>query len=219
MGTDITTNGTSVVGRAIPPKRNELGKRSRRALVYATKIHAGQMRKGGDIPYVSHLLAVSALVIEDGGSEDGAIAALLHDTVEDQGGAPRLRKIRKRFGMRVARIVEGCSDTDVQPKPPWRDRKNDYIRHLKEAPPEVIRVSLADKLHNARSILGDYRLEGERPWSRFPSPDAGPLWYYRALATEFRLKTSSPMVDELEHVITELERLHTAALAGGKATA
>ena len=94
--------------------------------------------------------------------------------------------------MRVARIVAGCSDTDVQPKPPWRDRKNDYIRHLKEAPAEVIRVSLADKLHNARAILGDYRLEGERLWSR-SDRDADQLWYYRALATEFRLKTSSPM--------------------------
>ena len=120
--------------------------------------------------------------------------------------------------MRVARIVEGCSDTDVQPKPPWRDRKNDYIRHLKDAPSEVIRVSLADKLHNARSILGDYRLEGERLWSRF-HPDADQLWYYRALATEFRLKTSSPMLDEPDRPYHGARGVHTVALADRKATA
>lgn len=184
----------------------ELTQRFRDALVYAAEAHKSQKRKGTSVPYLSHLLGVSSLVLEDGGSEDEAVAALLHDAVEDQGGAERLNAIRERFGREVAEIVAGCSDADTEPKPPHRERKEAHIEHLEEAPPEVIRVSLADKLHNARAILYDYRQHGEALWQRF-DPDADQLWYYGALANAFRLRTSSPMLAELERVTSELKRL------------
>lgn len=189
----------------------ELTERFTNALVSTAETHASQKRKGTSVPYLSHLLAVAALMLEDGGSEDEAIAALLHDAVEDQGGASRLAEIRARFGERVATIVAGCSDADVQPKPPWRERKETYIRHLAEAPPEVIRVSLADKLHNARAILSDYRQVGDALWQRF-NPEADQLWYYRALSNAFQERTTSPMLAELNRVIDELERLVGAAV-------
>lgn len=173
------------------------------ALVYATEVHAPQRRKGTDVPYVAHLLAVASLVLEDGGDEDEAIAALLHDTIEDHGVTHA--QLAERFGSKVADIVQACSDTDVLPKPPWRARKEAYIAHLAEAPPEVVRVSLADKLHNARSLLFDYRLMGEELWLRF-NPEADQLWYYRSLLDVFRRVSRSPLVDELERVVTELNR-------------
>jgi (p)ppGpp synthase/HD superfamily hydrolase len=183
-----------------------LGAQFEEALTYATQVHAAQRRKGGDVPYVAHLLGVASLVLEDGGGEQEAIAALLHDAVEDQGGAERLADIRARFGDEVAEIVAGCSDTDEVPKPAWRTRKEEYIRHLASAPPEVVRVSLADKVHNARSVLFDYRLMGEELWNRF-NPDADALWYYRSLVVAFRKKSTSPLVDELDRVVSELERI------------
>lgn len=182
-----------------------LGPRFEQALVYASHVHAAQRRKGTPIPYLSHLLAVSALVLEDGGGEEEAIAALLHDAVEDQGGKARLADIAARFGPAAAAIVEGCSDTDVQPKPPWRLRKESYIGRLAEASPAVVRVSLADKLHNARSLLRDYRRMGEELWRRF-DPEADQLWYYRALASALDAASESPLVGELEEVVSELER-------------
>jgi (p)ppGpp synthase/HD superfamily hydrolase len=188
--------------------RQRLGKRFDDSLVYATHVHGAQTRKETEIPYIAHLLAVAALVIEDGGSEDEAIAALLHDAVEDQGGAARLADIRHRFGDAAADIVAASSDTDVLPKPPWRERKEAYIAHLVQAGPQVIRVSLADKLHNARAILGDYRRLGDGLWGRFHS-DSDQLWYYRALVEAFRRVTTSPMIDELDRVVTELEGLAT----------
>ena len=127
--------------------------RFKKALEYATVVHGGQPRKGTSVPYVSHLLAVCALVLEDGGDEDEAIAALLHDAVEDCGGQPRLEDIRWQFGDRVGDIVRACSDTDKTPKPLWKERKTQYIAHARQASPEARRVSCADKLHNARSIL------------------------------------------------------------------
>jgi len=174
------------------------------ALVYATEVHAPQLRKGTNVPYVAHLLAVASLVLEDGGDDDEAIAALLHDAIEDQDVS--FEDIQASFGEHVAEIVQACSDTDVNPKPPWRQRKEDYIAHLAAAQPEVIRVSLADKLHNARSLLFDYRLDGEEMWKRF-NPDADQLWYYRSLVDAFRRVSESPMVDELDRVVTELEHL------------
>jgi HD domain len=183
-----------------------LGPRFDAALVYARNVHGEQLRKETKIPYIGHLLGVASLVIEDGGDEDEAIAALLHDAVENQGGARRLSDIRKRFGKRVAEIVRGCSDTDVQPKPPWRARKEAYIAHLATAPPEVLRVSLADKLHNARAIVADYRLIGPALWTRF-KPDADQLWYYRALVEAFAKRTGGPMLEELDRVVTELEKI------------
>ncbi len=175
------------------------------ALAYAIEVHAGQSRKGTTVPYVAHVLGVCALVLEDGGGEDEAIAALLHDAVEDGGGQPVLVEIRRRFGERVAGIVWACSDTDETPKPPWKERKARYIDHVRVAGPDARRVSCADKLHNARSILRDYRLEGERLWDRFNAPPEEQLWYYRSLVEAFQQPGRTPLVDELERVVGQLE--------------
>jgi GTP pyrophosphokinase len=182
-----------------------LGPRFVDALAYATEVHAGQSRKGTTVPYVTHVLGVCALVLEDGGGEDEAIAALLHDAVEDGGGPPVLAEIRRRFGERVAEIVWACSDTDERPKPPWKERKARYIDHIRVAGPDARRVSCADKLHNARSILRDYRLEGERLWKRFNAPPEEQLWYYRSLVEAFEQPGRTPLVDELERVVGQLE--------------
>jgi (p)ppGpp synthase/HD superfamily hydrolase len=181
---------------------DDLGERFGDAMSWALELHASQRRKGTAIPYAAHLLAVTALVLEDGGDEDEAIGALLHDAVED-GKAP-LAEIRARYGDRVAEIVDGCSDTDESPKPPWRARKDAYIAHLAEASPSVVRVSLADKLHNARAILLDYRQHGDALWTRF-DPKSDQLWYYRSLAGAFEAVTASPMLAELIRVVRELE--------------
>ncbi len=178
------------------------------ALVLAHQLHARQTRKGTSIPYVAHLLAVTSLVIENGGHEDEAIAALLHDAIEDAGGDRVRRLIRERFGENVLAIVEGCTDTDETPKPPWRKRKEDYIAHLRvETNPSIRLVSLADKVHNARSILQDYRTHGDSVWKRFNGGKEGSLWYYRTLTEVFREKGSSPLLDELDRVVTSLEIL------------
>jgi (p)ppGpp synthase/HD superfamily hydrolase len=184
-----------------------LTRRFEQALIFATRKHAGQIRKGTGTPYVSHLLSVAALVLEAGGEEDLAISALLHDVVEDCGGAPMLKEVRRRFGKRVADVVEACSDADVIPKPPWRERKEQYIRRLRTADAGTRLVSVADKLHNARSILADYREIGEPIWQRFQGKREGTLWYYRALLVEFRRKYRNRLVDELERVVRELEAL------------
>ncbi len=174
---------------------------------YASQLHHRQVRKGTEIPYISHLLSVTALVLEDGGSEDEAIAALLHDAVEDQGGQATLAEIRQRFGEQVAGWVMELSDTDVHPKPPWRARKEDYLQHLAQASPQVLRISLADKLHNAQSLLRDVRRDGAATWARFNGGKAGTLWYYRRLADFFQQTLASPRAAELEAVVSELEKL------------
>lgn len=190
--------------------RSPLSERFDDALVLAASLHRAQARKGTQVPYVSHLLAVASLVIEHGGTEDEAIAALLHDAVEDQGGAPTGQRIRARFGEAVYAIVLGCTDADVKPKPPWRARKERYIAHVEEAPAPVKLVSAADKLHNARAILADHRAVGEDVWARFNGGKDGTLWYYRSLVVAFRRGASSAgvarVVDELERVVDELER-------------
>ena len=185
----------------------KLSARFEEALTYAARLHAGQLRKGTKIPYVAHLLSVASIALRHGADEDEAIAALLHDAVEDQGGAATREEIRRRFGENVARIVDGCTDTDVTPKPPWKPRKEAYIAHVREAPPSVRLVSAADKLDNARAILADYRLVGEALWKRFTGGKAGTLWYYRSLVRTFRETGSSPLVDELDRVVSEIERL------------
>lgn len=181
------------------------GPRFDRAFALALELHAEQARKGTEIPYISHLMGVTSLVLEDGGHEDEAIAALLHDAVEDQGGQWTLKRIRRLFGPAVADIVAACSDTDVTPKPPWRERKEAYIAHLRdpELPTGAVRVSLADKLHNARTILFDLRA-GHDVFARFSADRASQAWYYRALAGTFAELTTSPMVLELQRVVDEL---------------
>ncbi len=183
-----------------------LSNRFEEALVYATRKHSSQVRKGTPIPYIAHLLAVASIVLEDGGDEDQAIAALLHDAVEDQGGKPTLNEIRIKFGESVAAIVEGCTDADTIPKPPWRNRKESYIRHLRSAPPEVLRVSLADKIHNVRAVLRDYRAVGENLWERFQGGKEGTLWYYRALADTFGQIRRSAATEEFAQTVAELEQ-------------
>jgi (p)ppGpp synthase/HD superfamily hydrolase len=188
-----------------------LGRRFEQALLFATRKHAGQHRKGTAVPYVAHLLSVASLVLEAGGDEDLAMAALLHDVVEDCGGAPMLKEIRRRFGKRVAHVVDGCTDTDLDPKPPWRQRKEDYIAHLRTADADTRLVSAADKLHNVRSIVAAYREIGDRVWERFHGKRDGTLWYYRTLLDEFQRKKSSPLIRELERAIIELEAVVTPA--------
>jgi (p)ppGpp synthase/HD superfamily hydrolase len=155
------------------------------AFQYAHKLHRGQMRKGNAIPYISHLMTVAALVIEHGGNEDQAIAALLHDAAEDQGGAKTLDDVRKRFGDAVAEIVADCTDAWTEPKPDWRPRKEAYLAKLPEKPTQSLLVSLADKIHNAEAILYDYRVLGESLWPRFNGGAEGTRWYYGALADVF----------------------------------
>lgn len=194
-----------------------LGPRFIEAVAEANRYHAGQVRKGTEIPYVAHLLSVAALVLEDGGSEDDVIAALLHDAVEDAGGKPTLEAIRGRFGDEVAMIVEACSDTDVIPKPPWRERKETYLAHLEdqETPTSVLRVSLADKLHNARAILSDYRRVGDDLWLRFNTKSGeDQVWYYRSLADIFLSRLPGALSRELDHVVSELEWLVATGFDG-----
>jgi GTP pyrophosphokinase len=182
-----------------------LTERFQDAFGFASTLHARQKRKGTGIPYLSHLLGVTALVLEDGGDEDQAIAALLHDAVEDQGGLKTLEEIRQRFGQHVAEIVDGCTDAYTTPKPPWKQRKQDYLAHLRQASPEVVRVSLADKLHNARSISADLQRIGETTWRRFNGGRDGTLWYYHSLVEIFKERSSSPMVAELQRVVQAIE--------------
>jgi (p)ppGpp synthase/HD superfamily hydrolase len=183
------------------------GPRFEDALTYAARLHRQQERKGSGVPYVTHLLAVAAIVGEVGGGEDEVIAALLHDAVEDQGGRARLAEIRERYGDVVAEIVWGCTDADTVPKPPWRERKEVYVAHLAEASPSVRLVSSADKLHNARSILSDLRVLGPELWDRFAGGREGTLWYYRALVDAFLRLSPGPLADELARVVGEIEQV------------
>lgn len=187
-----------------------LGDRFERALQFAAATHRSQVRKGSGIPYVGHLLGVCSLVIEDGGDEDEAIAALLHDAAEDQGGERMLAEIRTRFGDHVAYIVGACSETFETPKPPWQERKQTCIDHLDGQPEAVLRVSLADKLFNARAILRDHLLVGDDVWDRFKAGRDGQLWYYRQLAERFAALLPGRMAAELVEVVNELKRVTSA---------
>ncbi len=188
-----------------------LSKKFEKALVYATHIHGGQLRKKTRIPYIAHILGVTAIAMEYGANETEAIAALLHDAVEDCGGAKRLRDIQGKFGKAVARIVDGCTDTDQVPKPPWLERKKAYVAHVRHASTSTKLVSASDKLHNIRAILMNYRQAGEKLWSRFNGGKEGALWYYRALVNVFGGgKRIQPLVEEIDRVLTELESLANA---------
>ena len=189
--------------------------RFNRALTFAVELHAQQVRKGTMIPYVAHLMAVSALVLEHGGTEDQAIAGLLHDAIEDQGqdfegGVDGLRQeIEREFGTAVLAIVEACTDADTIPKPPWRARKEAYIAHIRTAPTDVLIVSCADKLHNARAILSDYRTIGEALWPRFTAGKDGTLWYYQALVDAFQSNPATPrsLRDELTQTVAQIVKM------------
>jgi (p)ppGpp synthase/HD superfamily hydrolase len=181
----------------------QLSDRYRDALVFAFDLHRAQERKGSGVPYVAHILGVSSLVLEYGGDEESAIAGLLHDAVEDQGGLSVLARIEERFGAKVAAIVLACTDSHEVPKPPWHERKRAYVAHLHVAPPDAQLVSACDKLYNLRAICADYRTVGEALWGRFTGGREGVLWYYRELAAAFTI--DNPVVRDLRSTAAELE--------------
>jgi (p)ppGpp synthase/HD superfamily hydrolase len=189
-----------------------LGDRFETALIMAHRLHRSQERKGSPVPYISHLMSVSALVIEEGGSEDEAIAALLHDAIEDQGGSGTRDLLRVTFGDRVCAIIEGCTESEVQPKPAWRERKERHLAQLVNAPPSVVRVTIADKLHNVRSLLADYDRMGEAIWERFGGGKVGTIWYYREMLVRLRSADNTVSLDsaslrELAELVDRLEQL------------
>ena len=177
------------------------------AFAYAARLHGRQTRKGTNKPYIGHLMSVASIVIAYGGDEEMAIAALLHDAVEDAGGLKRLREIRKKFGKRVARIVDGCTDAYGEPKPPWLERKQKYIARVAGEAEDTRLVSAADKLSNARDVLADVRVDGDVAFERFQGKKDGTLWYYRMLVTVFREAGTNPLVEELARVVAELEKV------------
>ena len=176
------------------------------ALVYAHEVHGDHTRKGSGAPYIGHLLGVSSIVIDDGGSEDEAIAALLHDAPEDRGGRARLDEIRSRFGDAVAAIVEDCTDSWDTPKGPWIERKKQYVEHARHLDPSSLRVSAADKVHNAYAILRDLRNTGDTVWERFNASADDILAYYQSLVRSYREAGGGRLVDELDRIVRAIER-------------
>jgi (p)ppGpp synthase/HD superfamily hydrolase len=182
----------------------KLTERFEQALVYATRLHSNQTRKVGHTPYIAHLMSVAALVLEAGGSEDEAIAALLHDAVEDQGGQSTREEIKRRFGDVVVAIVDGCTESDIVPKPPWQERKTRFLDQLRYASPSVRLVSLADKLHNARSLLAQWQQQGDVIWSEFKGNKQQTLWFYRSLVQVYQQTGADWMTEELSRVVQQL---------------
>lgn len=177
------------------------------ALIFATELHANQKRKILDIPYIAHLLGVASLVLEYGGNEEEAIAALLHDALEDQGGEKTRQEILKRFGEKITQIIDGCSEIYEKPKPSWQRRKEIYIKNISTASPSVRLVSAADKIYNIRSLIKDYRLLGEEIWSHFQTGKEGTSWYYQELIKAFSQSEITPIIEELIRLQKELENL------------
>lgn len=189
-----------------------LGERFSEAVAGATRLHAAQRRKGTQIPYVAHLLGVTAIALEHGANEDEAIAAVLHDAIEDAPddlGADWVRRwLRSRFGQPVLDIVEACTDADTHPKPDWTTRKIRYIEHVASAAPSVVLVSASDKLHNARAILADYREMRDALWERFnkDAGKAGVIGYYRGLVTAFQqTQRHARLVGALDREVAAIE--------------
>jgi GTP pyrophosphokinase len=184
-----------------------LGERFDRAFLLASELHRHHRRKESGVPYLSHLLAVTSLALEHGADEDQAIAALLHDAVEDQGGLPTAERIRAAFGPRVHDLVLGLTDAVVTPKPPWRERKEVYLAHLAHAPDEVLLVSACDKVHNARCIVADHAAVGPALWQRFSGGRDGTLWYYRELARVFAARGPRGLGALLGELADRMQRL------------
>lgn len=182
-----------------------LSDRVDRAMLLAADLHRFQSRKADEVPYLAHLWSVAALVAEQGGDEDEIVAALLHDAVEDQGGRATLERIRSEFGERIARIVLECSDALDSPKPPWRERKEAHLARCESAGPGVLRVLLADKIHNARSLLMELRRNGPAAFEMFHGGKEGTLWYYRRLVDLFRRRTPGLWAEELASVVEQIE--------------
>ncbi|WP_240956835.1 HD domain-containing protein [Pseudopontixanthobacter vadosimaris] len=204
MTGSVTPPGQSVTMKSHP---SFLTDRFDHALAYASRIHRLQTRKGSRIPYISHLLGACAVALEHGADEDQAIAALLHDAVKDQGGAQRLAEIERLYGAHVARIVDDCTDSGREPRPPWRERKEDYLAGLAAKPVASLQVSLADKIQNASAIVADLHMQGQRVWDRFTGGRDGSLWYYRALADEFTRQIPGTGSRRLSRLVIEMEDL------------
>lgn len=185
----------------------KLSSRFDEALLFASELHREQRRKGNDTPYLAHLLAAAATVLDNGADEDTAIGALLHDAVEDQGGPETLAVIRQRFGERVSRIVVECSDNEGEPKRAWIDRKRDFVESVGTLSPEARMVAMADKLHNVRTLAADYRRSGEELWTRFNGHRDGTLWYYRAFVEAMCRSGSEPLIRELAEAVNEFFEL------------
>lgn len=186
---------------------NLLSDRFQRAFIKAFTLHRTQLRKASPTPYIAHLLTVAALVLENGGDEDQAIAALLHDAVEDAGGLATLEQIRAEFGDNVADLVDGCTDSYTQPKAEWEPRKVAYLEKLKNAPNDVKLIALADKVHNARSILRDLHITGNITWDKFKGKKPGTLWYYHSLAKIFDDVPYTVLKNELRNLVDEIQTL------------
>jgi (p)ppGpp synthase/HD superfamily hydrolase len=183
------------------------------AVALAEEVHGRQRRSGTDVPYLAHLLVVTGLVLEDGGDEDEAVAAMLHDSVEQGGGQQMLNRVEQRFGPRVAAIVEACSDTvEEDHDERWIERKRRYLEHLPNIEDDgALRVSLADKLHNVRSLVREYREAGDALWGRFTEKTPQEqLWYYRRLLEFFRERRPGPLTEDLARAVDELETLATS---------
>lgn len=185
----------------------KLSSRYADALLYTASLHQNQERKVSGVPYIAHLLRVSGIALEYGATEDEAIAALLHDAIEDQGGDATRQEILRRFGPTVVAIVDGCSDADTTPKPPWRARKESHVEHLRQAEPSVRLVVAADKLDNLRSLVREYRRRGESLWEFFHGRRDGTLWYYQAMLEALASGGVTPLVEELQRTMQELQRL------------
>ena len=184
-----------------------LSDRFDQALLYAHELHGDQYRRGTPVPYMAHLMGVASLVLEYGGDEEQAIAALLHDSIEDSGHLTSYGEIHRRFGERVTDIVRACTDADTTPRPPWLERKAAYVARVSHEPADARLVSAADKLYNVRTLLKDYRQTGHGVWQRYTGDPADVLWYYRALVTEFRVAGEHPIVDELDRAVAQLEEV------------
>jgi GTP pyrophosphokinase len=184
-------------------------------MAYAHQVHHGQRRKGTGIPYIAHILGVTAIAMEYGANEDEAIGALLHDAAEDGGGEETLAYIRAQFGDIVADIVLGCSDSlveDPEDKLPWLERKENYLAHLENASASVCLVSAADKLHNVRSIIRDYREHGEDIWERFQGRRDGTLWYYETVADTLLRRYRTQLTRDLQDAVDELLKITSGPL-------
>jgi (p)ppGpp synthase/HD superfamily hydrolase len=194
-----------------PRQTTQLTSRFDDAVTFARFIHIAQSNKGTTIPYLAHVMGVASIVLEMEGTEDEAIAALLHDTIEDGGGVAIEIAIRAQFGDEVARIVRACTDTEEKPKPPWRKRKQDYLDSIPHKQPDELMVSLADKVHNSRRVLDDYRAIGDEIWPRFKEGRDGQLWYYDALVAAFEARANdlcpaaARRVEELSRTVAELK--------------
>lgn len=186
------------------------------AFTYAAFLHAAQVRKGTSIPYVAHLMSVSALVLESGGDIEQAIAGLLHDAAEDQGGAVTLEEIERRFGSAIAKIVSDCTDSWEEPKPPWRARKEAYLALLTGKEARTLLVSLADKTHNAEAIVADVRNIGPSVWDRFSGGAEGTVWYYQSLLAIFKSRIPGPLCSRLARAVDEMSAFRSLSQRSSK---